>query len=74
MAFALLVLAIRRGGVLATAMEARGFDGGERTWARPSTLGRDDVLLVVGAIVLAAAALTAAIVTGSFSLVGTGGS
>lgn len=71
MAFALLVLAIRRGGVLATAMEARGFDGGERTWARPSVLGRDDAILVGAAVALAAAAVGAAIATGSFSLLGT---
>ncbi len=40
MAFALLVLSIRRGSKLATAMEARGFGApGSRTWARPSRFG-----------------------------------
>src|SRR5690606_22149712 len=37
MAFALLVLSIRRGAKLATAMEARGFGAdAPRTWARES--------------------------------------
>ena len=40
MAFALLVLSIRRGSTLATAMEARGFGGDTpRTWARESRFG-----------------------------------
>ena len=40
MAFALLVLSIRRGSKLATAMEARGFGApGPRTWARESPFG-----------------------------------
>src|SRR3978361_2189009 len=38
--FALLVLSIRRGSKLATAMEARGFGAqGRRTYARESTFG-----------------------------------
>lgn len=49
MAFAMLVFAIRRGSMLATAMEARGFgDATERTWARPSVLTwRDPVAFLV---------------------------
>lgn len=54
MSFGLLVLALRRGGKLATAMEARGFGrtppGVRRTWARESRLhARDGWALVVGA-------------------------
>ncbi|NKF34541.1 energy-coupling factor transporter transmembrane protein EcfT, partial [Pseudomonas sp. BGM005] len=46
MAFALFVLAIRRGSSLATAMEARGFGGtGPRSWARESTWDRRDSVL-----------------------------
>ena len=49
MSFGLLVIALRRGGKLATAMEARGFGrtppgGGKRSWARESRLrARDGV-------------------------------
>ncbi len=40
-AFALLVLSVRRGSKLATAMEARASAATlPRTWARPSTFGR----------------------------------
>jgi len=67
MAFALLVLAIRRGSKLATAMEARGF-GAEtpRTWARPSTVGAADALLVVIAAAIAAAAIAGAVWAGTY--------
>lgn len=57
MAFALLVFAVRRGTVLATAMEARGFGGNERTWARPSRLGRADALALALAVLVAGVAL-----------------
>jgi len=58
MSFALLVLAIRRGTKLATAMEARGFGGGgARTWARPSVFGARDAWLVAIAAVVAATGL-----------------
>ncbi|KZE88463.1 energy-coupling factor transporter transmembrane component T family protein [Microbacterium sp. TNHR37B] len=67
MAFALLVLAIRRGSALATAMEARAFGApGPRTWARPSRLVRADVVLIVAALAIPAIALAAAVATGSF--------
>lgn len=68
--FALLVLSIRRGSKLATAMEARGFGApGTRTWARPSTLGpRDGVLVVIG-LGVAALAVTVSVATGSWNFV-----
>jgi energy-coupling factor transport system permease protein len=71
MAFALFVLAIRRGSALATAMEARGF-GGEvpRTWARPSRLGRRDGLVIVLSAVIATAAVLAAVATGQWAFIG----
>lgn len=69
MAFAILVLAIRRGSKLATAMEARGFGHGQRTWARPSTVGRADVVLLVIAAAIIAMALTAAVLAGTFTFV-----
>lgn len=68
LAFALLVLSIRRGTALATAMEARGFGGAAtRTWARESRLGPADAVLVLIVAAVAAAALTAAVVTGTWT-------
>ena len=60
MAFTLVVFAVRRGSRLATAMEARGFGGGPRTWARTSRLGVPDVLAVALALAIGALALGAA--------------
>lgn len=73
MAFTLLVLAVRRGGRLATAMEARGFGRGERTWARPSTLGRWDAVLLVVAMTIGIGSVVLAAVTGALHVVGSGG-
>jgi len=69
-AFALLVLSLRRGTKLATAMEARGFGAdAPRTWARRSTLGwRDAVLLLLG-VGVAAASAAAAVVAGTWTFV-----
>lgn len=70
MAFVLLVFAVRRGTTLATAMEARGFGSGiPRTWARPSRLHPRDALAVIGATVVIAVALIAAVVAGTFRFV-----
>ena len=57
----LLVFAVRRGGKLATAMEARGFGGtARRSWARPSVLrARDVVFMLAGAGVVASAVVAA---------------
>ncbi len=73
-AFGLLVLAIRRGTALATAMEARGLGApGPRTWARPSRLHpRDGVVVLVG-VAIAAAAVSAAIATGAWNVIGGAG-
>ncbi|UKF30755.1 energy-coupling factor transporter transmembrane component T family protein [Clavibacter phaseoli] len=66
-AFALLVLSIRRGSKLATAMEARGFGGGTaRTWARPSVIGRREALVVAVAVLVAACAVAAAVAAGTW--------
>ncbi|MEV4625249.1 energy-coupling factor transporter transmembrane component T [Micromonospora sp. NPDC049523] len=66
-AFALLVGAIRRGTRLATAMDARGFDGGTpRTVARRQRFTVADTALVAGAAVLAGAALTVSVLLGTF--------
>ncbi|MGK5684951.1 energy-coupling factor transporter transmembrane component T family protein [Actinoplanes sp. URMC 104] len=66
-AFALLVGALRRGGRLAVAMDARGFDSGvPRTYARKQVFRRADVALLVGAIVLSSFALGISIAAGVF--------
>ncbi|RXZ70472.1 energy-coupling factor transporter transmembrane component T family protein [Agromyces albus] len=69
-AFALLVLAIRRGSTLATAMEARGFGASaERTWARRVHFGGTEWVVIVVGCLVAAISVTAAVVTGSWNLV-----
>ena len=69
-AFALLVLAVRRAGRLALAMEARGFGGtGPRTWARPSTFGALDVAVLAVGVGIAAVSVTASVLMGSWSFV-----
>lgn len=67
-AFALLVLSIRRGSSLATAMEARGFGAPVvRTWARESRWGgREWIAVAIGGII-GAAGITAALLTGSWT-------
>jgi energy-coupling factor transport system permease protein len=71
--FALLVLAVRRATVLATAMEARGFGVvRERTWARPSRFAPSDVVVVLGGVALAATATAAGVLAGTWQLVLTG--
>ncbi len=73
-AFALLVLAIRRGSALATAMEARAFGAPvTRTWARPSQLDGADVALMACGAAISATALTVAVLVGTFQPVFTVG-
>ncbi|MDQ1574586.1 MAG: energy-coupling factor transport system permease protein [Actinomycetota bacterium] len=70
--FALLVLSIRRGSKLATAMEARGFGAyPTRTWARASTFGRREIILVSAGIAIAAVAISVSIGAGSWNFIGT---
>jgi energy-coupling factor transport system permease protein len=69
-ALALLVLAIRRGTKLATAMEARGFDGpAERTWARASPFGAAELLTVACGLLLGTLCLGAALAGGTWSFI-----
>ncbi|CAM3242261.1 Putative HMP/thiamine permease protein YkoC [Arthrobacter ulcerisalmonis] len=67
--FGLLVQAIRRASRLAVTMEARGFGGGQRTWARVSTYSVLDVWVVAGGLLIAAAAVTAAVSAGTWNMV-----
>lgn len=69
-AFGLLVLSIRRGSKLATAMEARGFGAPtRRTWARPSRFGRAEWLLVGIGLLIALLAVAVSVATGSWNFV-----
>ncbi|PJJ63536.1 energy-coupling factor transporter transmembrane component T family protein [Compostimonas suwonensis] len=69
-AFALLVLSIRRGSKLATAMEARAFGSPiRRSWARESTVGWRDAALLVIAFAVAALAIGVAVAVGSWNFV-----
>jgi energy-coupling factor transport system permease protein len=68
--FALLVIAIRRGTILATAMEARGFGAARRrTWARPSRFGARDWAVTAGGLAIAATATAAGLAAGTWQLV-----
>lgn len=70
MAFALLVLSIRRGSKLATAMEARGFGADiPRTYARDSRFGRGEWMLLAIAAAVSTTAVAAAVVTGTFNFI-----
>ena len=69
-AFSLLVLSVRRGSRLATAMEARGFGAPTaRTWARESRMGRREAVLVALAVGVATASVTASVATGHWNLI-----
>ncbi|MFJ4046156.1 energy-coupling factor transporter transmembrane component T family protein [Microbacterium sp. NPDC089987] len=70
MAFALLVLSIRRGAKLSTAMEARGFGAPvQRTWARPARFGRQEWMLVIAGASISALAILAAVSTGAWNFI-----
>ncbi|OJU43972.1 MAG: ABC transporter [Microbacterium sp. 69-7] len=70
MAFALLVLSIRRGSKLATAMEARGFGApGRRTWARASRFGRREWMLVAVGVAISAVSVSAAVAAGTWNFI-----
>lgn len=67
-AFALLVLSIRRGSKLATAMEARGFGGPiRRTWARPSQFQASEWGLILVSVAIAVLAVSLAVATGQWN-------
>lgn len=69
--FGLLVLALRRGAKLATAMEARAFGRFDsRTWARKSTFGGRDVAVLLSCVAISAIAIVVAASTGSFRFLG----
>jgi energy-coupling factor transport system permease protein len=67
--FGLLVQAIRRASRLAVTMEARGFGGGRRTWARESTFSALDAWVIAGGVVMAGTAVVAAVSLGTWNMV-----
>jgi energy-coupling factor transport system permease protein len=67
--FGLIVQAIRRATRLAAAMEARGFGGGTRTWARESTLAPLDAAVAVVGLLIAGGAVTAAVLAGTWNFI-----
>ncbi|MCU1632404.1 MAG: energy-coupling factor transporter transrane protein EcfT [Micrococcaceae bacterium] len=67
--FGLIVQAIRRATRLATAMEARGFGGDTRTWARESTFSGLDVVVAVVGLLIAVGAVTAAVLAGTWNFI-----
>jgi energy-coupling factor transport system permease protein len=68
--FALLVLAIRRGSRLATAMEARGFGGQTpRTWARESRFGGCEWAVLIAGLMVGMIAIAAAVLTGHWNFI-----
>ncbi|MFT4051167.1 MAG: energy-coupling factor transporter transmembrane component T [Microbacterium sp.] len=70
MAFAMFVLAIRRGTKLATTMEARGFGApGRRTWARPSPWGAPEWALLAVAAAISGAGVAAAVWAGTWNFI-----
>lgn len=74
MGFAMLVLSIRRGTKLATAMEARGFGAlPHRTWARESRFGGGDWALIAIAALIAGTAIAVSVATGNWNFILGGG-
>ena len=61
--------AIRRASRLAVTMEARGFGGATRTWARESTFSLLDLGVVAGGVLVAGLALFAAVTAGTWNMV-----
>lgn len=70
MSFGLLVLSLRRGAKLATAMEARGFGTGRRSWARESTVGARDGMVLLVCVLISTLAIGLAVWTGFFRFLG----
>ncbi|WP_165068608.1 energy-coupling factor transporter transmembrane component T family protein [Marisediminicola senii] len=69
-AFALLVLSIRRGSKLATAMEARGFGASnDRTWARESRMGWPEAAVVAAGAATGCIAVSASIAAGEWNFI-----
>ena len=68
--FALLVVAIRRGSTLATAMEARGFGSATaRTWARVSPWAAPEWAVAASGLAIGIIAIAASVVAGTWNFI-----
>ena len=67
--FGLLVQAVRRASRLAVTMEARGFGGAKRTWARTSAFSGLDAWVFLGGLLIAGAAVASALAAGTWNMV-----
>ena len=67
--FGLLVQAVRRASRLAVTMEARGFGGEQRTWARRSNFSVLDLWVTLGGLLIAGAAVATAVAAGTWNMV-----
>jgi energy-coupling factor transport system permease protein len=68
--FALLVLAIRRGSALATAMEARGFGSGAvRVWARDSAWGWREWAVLATGLAIGLLSIAASVAAGTWNFI-----
>ncbi len=65
--FGILVMAVRKASRMAVSMEARGLGPGPRSWARPSAWSPADGLVALGGAAIAGTALSAALMTGTFT-------
>lgn len=68
-AMALLIQSVRRATRLAVTMEARGFGGKERSWARESVFSGRDLLIVAFGIAVSALAVFISINVGAWNVV-----
>ena len=50
-------------------MEARGFGGGTRTWARESSFSALDAVVAAVGLLIAAGAVTAAVLAGTWNFI-----
>jgi len=67
MAFALLVLALRRATTLAVAMESRGFGApGRRTWARPARFGAREWAMVAVLVGIGLVSIAVSVAVGTW--------
>lgn len=67
MAFALLVVALRRATTLAVAMESRGFGApGARTWARPARIGGREWATVAALVGIGLVSIAVAVAVGTW--------
>lgn len=66
LAVSLLAMALGRAGVLAEAMQARGFGSRQRTSARVSRFGPADVVLAAGAVAVVVVSTAAGVLAGTW--------